>query len=411
MALPPFMHLRIFLPFALGYFLSYLYRTVNAVLSPDLVNDLRLDPARLGLLTAAYFLAFAAAQLPLGILLDRYGPRRVEATLLLGAAAGALLFARATAFPELLLGRALIGLGVAACLMAAFKAFTTWFPSEKLPFTNGIQMVSGGLGALAATTPVELALPLIGWRGLFMALAAITLATAAIIYVVVPEQAGDRSACESLPQQLAGVGTVFASRAFWQITPWAVAAQAAYLALIGLWAGPWLRDVAGFTRFAVANTLLGVSLAMILGYFLFGTLAAALGRRGVPPARVAAAGMSAFLGVQLLLALQPVGLAVPLWLLFGFCGTACILPYAVLSQQFPTRLAGRVNTGLNLLVFVAAFAAQWGVGAMVGLWPERAAGNYAASGYAWSFALLAGLQAAGALWFLVSPAQGRGTAA
>jgi predicted MFS family arabinose efflux permease len=402
MALPPLVHLRIFLPFAFGYFLSYLYRTVNAVLAPELVRDLGLDPARLGLLTAAYFLAFAVAQLPLGILLDRYGPRRVEATLLLVAAAGSLLFAQAATFAELLLGRALIGLGVAACLMAAFKAFTVWFPPDRLPFANGIQMVSGGLGALAATTPVELALPGMGWRGLFLVLAAVTLAAAVTIFTVVPVTADDRHGRETLRQQLAGVGTVFASRAFWRITPWAVTAQAAYLSLISLWAGPWLRDVAGFERFAVANTLLGISLAMIFGYFGFGTLAAVLGRRGVPTARVAAAGMSAFLGGQLLLILQPIGLAVPLWLLFGFCGTAGILPYAVLSQQFPPHLAGRVNTGLNLLVFLAAFAAQWGVGVIVWLWPEGATGGYAATGYAWGFGMLAGLQALAALWFGVS---------
>jgi MFS family permease len=399
MPLPSAVHLRIFLPFALGYFLSYLYRTVNAVLAPNLVRDLGLDPASLGLLTAVYFLAFAAAQLPLGLLLDHYGPRRVEAALLLFAAAGALLFAQAATLGELLLGRALIGLGVSACLMAAFKAFSQWFPAKQLPFTNGIQMVSGGLGALAATTPVELTLQLTDWRGVFLILAGVTLAAAAAIFAIVPEHAAAGHAGETLREQLAGVGTVFSSRAFWHITPWAVAAQSAYLSLIGLWAGPWLRDVANLERFAVANSLMGVSVAMIVGYFLFGTLAAALGRRGVPTVRVAAGGMMAFLGVQLLLALQPAGLGVPLWLLFGFCGTACILPYAVLSQQFPPRLAGRVNTGLNLLVFLAAFAAQWGVGAIIGQWPATAAGGYDPAGYCWGFALLAGLQILGAGWF------------
>jgi predicted MFS family arabinose efflux permease len=283
--------------------------------------------------------------------------------------------------------------------MAAFKAFSQWFPAKQLPFTNGIQMVSGGLGALAATTPVELTLQLTDWRGVFLILAGVTLAAAAAIFAIVPEHAAAGHAGETLREQLAGVGTVFSSRAFWHITPWAVAAQSAYLSLIGLWAGPWLRDVANLERFAVANSLMGVSVAMIVGYFLFGTLAAALGRRGVPTVRVAAGGMIAFLGVQLLLALQPAGLGVPLWLLFGFCGTACILPYAVLSQQFPPRLAGRVNTGLNLLVFLAAFAAQWGVGAIIGQWPATAAGGYDPTGYCWGFALLAGLQILGAGWF------------
>lgn len=399
MLLPPLLHLRIFLPFALGYFLSYLYRTVNAVLAPDLVRDLALEPGSLGLLTAAYFLAFAAAQLPLGMLLDRHGPRRVEAGLLLFAALGALLFARATTIGELMLGRALIGFGVSACLMAAFKAFTEWFPPEKLPFTNGIQMMSGGLGALAATTPVELTLQFTDWRGVFLVLAGATLLAAAAIFTVVPEPGSARRGGESLREQLAGVGAVFSSRDFWHITPWAVTSQAAYLALLGLWAGPWLRDVAGWERLAVANGLMGVALAMTVGYFVAGAATARLGHRGIPAAQVAAVGMTAFLGVQLLLVMQPAGLGMMLWLLFGFCGSTCILPYAVLTQQFPPRLAGRVNTGLNLLVFLAAFAAQWGVGAIVGQWPGTAAGGYDPTGYRWGFALLAALQIVGAGWY------------
>ncbi|HEY9163908.1 MAG TPA: MFS transporter, partial [Magnetovibrio sp.] len=147
--------LRIVLPFALGYFLSYLYRAVNAVLAPDLVAEIGLDASALGLLTAAYFLTFAAFQLPLGILLDRYGPRRVEAMLLIVAATGAALFAWAPNADVLIIARAMIGLGVSACLMAAFKAYVMWFPLERLALVNGIHLTAGGLGALMATAPVE----------------------------------------------------------------------------------------------------------------------------------------------------------------------------------------------------------------------------------------------------------------
>ena len=394
-----------FCPFALGYFLSYLYRTVNAVIAPNLTQDLGLDPGSLGLLTSTYFLTFALFQLPLGVLLDRFGPRRVEAALLLVAAAGALTFARAETLTGLLAGRALIGLGVSACLMAAFKAFVIWFPPERLPLANGVQMISGGIGALAATTPVEAALRVTDWRGVFLVVGVLTLLAAIILFLVVPEKQ-EPSSGETLGQQVSGVGQVLVSPFFWSIAPWAIMAQAAYLSLVGLWAGPWLRDMAGLTRKDVAGTLMWVAIAMTCGYLAFGLLAERLSRRGVPPMRVAACGMGLFLVMQVLLIMPWPGAAIPLWLLFGFCGTSCILPYAVLSQGFPRHLAGRVNTGLNVFVFVAAFAAQWAIGLIIGFWPEAAAGGYHPDGYRAGFGALVVLQVLAAGWYLYSGKQG-----
>ncbi|NBC31260.1 MAG: MFS transporter, partial [Alphaproteobacteria bacterium] len=169
---------RLVLPFALGYFLSYLYRSVNAVIADDLMTDIGLEPATLGLLTAAYFISFAAFQLPLGLLLDRYGPRRVEAALLLLAAAGALLFSFGEGPEALTAARALIGLGVSACLMAAFKNNVLWWPADRLPLMNGLILASGGLGALVATTPVAAMLTITDWRGVFRLLAGLTVFSA-----------------------------------------------------------------------------------------------------------------------------------------------------------------------------------------------------------------------------------------
>lgn len=391
--------LRVFLPFALGYFLSYLYRTVNAVIAPDLVRDLGLDPANLGLLTSAYFLSFAAFQLPLGILLDRFGPRRVEAGLLLFAALGAVLFGLAETLGGLLLGRALIGLGVSACLMAAFKAFVIWLPPERLPMANGVQMVSGGLGALMATVPVEAALKVTDWRMVFIGLGLLTLLAAAAVFFIVPEKEGSRSG-ESLGQQLRGIADVFSSRFFWRLAPWTILAQATYLSVLGLWSGPWLRDVAGYDRDGVANILFLIALAMIAGFFFFGALAEKLSRRGVRPLAVAAYGMFAFILVQGVLLSGWQTMTVPLWLLFSFFGTTGILPYAVLSQHFPAHLSGRGNTAMNLQVFVVAFAAQWGIGAIIGLWPETATGGYDPVGYRAAFGLMLILQVFAAGWFL-----------
>lgn len=396
-SLSPVLLLRLFLPFGLGYFVSYVFRTVNAVIAPDLVADLGLSPASLGLLTSAYFLTFAAFQLPLGILLDRYGSRRVEAVLLLFAAAGALLFSQADSLTGLLFGRALIGLGVSACLMAAFKSFSAWLPAEKLPFANGVQMVSGGLGALTATTPVQLALQLTDWRGVFLLLAGLGLLAAVAVFLLVPEPVAERQP-ETFAEQLNGVKTVLRSPAFWRIAPWAVTGQSAYLSIQGLWAGPWLRDVAQYGREQVAATLFTVALAMMAGYFVFGSLAGRLSKHGIAPATVAATGMSSFMLVQLALLLVP-QYPTLLWPCFGFFGTACILPYAVLAQSFPKHLTGRCNTGLNLLVFVAAFSAQWLIGAVIGLWPTNVDGGYQLAGYRTAFSLLIACQLIAAIWY------------
>src|SRR5262245_61726945 len=194
--------LRVFAPFACAYFLSYFYRVANAVLSPDLVRDLGLDAGALGLLTSAYFLAFALLQLPVGLLLDRFGPRRVNASLLCVAACGAALFAAGDGLPALLAGRALIGAGVSACLVSRIQAFTQWFPLARLATLNGWLMAAGGLGAMAASAPLEWALRFTDWRGAFTALAALTGLAALAVALIVPER-GEARARESF-RALAG---------------------------------------------------------------------------------------------------------------------------------------------------------------------------------------------------------------
>ena len=383
--LPPALVFRIFLPFAAGYFLSYVYRTINAVLSPHLAADLGLNASDLGLLTSVYFLTFAAFQLPLGLLLDRFGPRRVEATLLLFAAAGAGLFAASSNSTELIIGRGLIGLGVSACLMASFKAFVVWFPAARLPAVNGWVLAAGGLGALVATAPVEAALHVANWRGVFTGLAILTVAVAAALWLAVPEQQGGGTPVGGWREQGRGVAAIFRSPVFWRIAPSSVVSQASFLAIQGLWAGPWLRDVAGLDKTAAAGYLFWVAAAMVAGFLGMGQLAYRLSRRGIPPLAVAAGGMALFMLAQLalLLKLEPLW---PLWVLFGFFGTAGTLNYAILTQAFPPALAGRVNTALNLLVFVAAFAGQWGMGAIINQWPA-VGGGYAEPGYQWAFGL------------------------
>jgi len=394
---------RVFVPFALGYFLSYLYRVVNAVIAPDLISELGLEPSDLGLLTSAYFLTFAAFQLPLGMLLDRFGPRKTEAALLIFAALGAFVFATSTTTTGLIIGRSLIGFGVSACLMAAFKAYSIWVPKERLPLVNGFQMAAGGLGALCGTVPVEAALAFTDWRGVFQVLGLITLIAAAAIFFLVPKR--DQSDIDKKPEGfgdlMRGVIKVFTSPVFWWIAPLTVTSQAAFLSIQSLWTGPWLHDVAGLDRDQVATHLLLIAASMVAGFISMGIIADKLRRFDIKPTSVAITGMFVFITIQVLITYQLVDAILPLWMLFGFFATTGILPYAALSQKFPLNLAGRVNTGLNLLVFISAFAFQWGSGVIIGLWPKTAMGNYAPEGYQAAFGVILGLQVLGLLWLVI----------
>jgi predicted MFS family arabinose efflux permease len=392
---------RVFLPFAFGYFLSYLLRVVNAVIGPDLVDELHFDASELGLLTSAYFLAFALFQLPLGILLDRYGPRRTEASLLIVAACGAFVFALAESLSGLLVGRALIGLGVSACLMAALKSYGMWFEKDKIPMVNGLHMAAGGFGALMGTLPIEYALQITDWRGILIGIGFIALSASVAIFFVVPKGHGPETSTDSLCSQISALTQIYKSPAFWRVVPICVATQSAFLSIQTLWAGPWLSDVAGLNRDAVANHLFLIACAMVLGFIGLGSIASRLGKMGVSTMNFAITGMGLFVLMQVGLVLQWTDFTLPLWLIFGFLGTTGILPFAVLPRRFPPELAGRVITSVNLLIFLTAFVAQWGIGAIINMWPKTEAGDYAVEGYQVAFAVTFGMQLLGLIWYVV----------
>jgi len=393
--------LRVFAPFALGYFLSYLFRVVNAVIAPNLAADLNIDPAALGLLTSTYFIAFASAQLPLGIFLDRFGPKTVEAVLLIVAGLGALIFAKAQTLTGIIIGRAFIGFGVSACLMAAFKSYVIWFPEKLWPRINGFQMAAGGIGALSATLPVEFILTITDWRGLFLLLALLSFCISLGVFFIVPDKKSEKNQ-ESFSAQIQGIKHVFSSLEFWRIAPLTTSSQAGFLALQGLWAGPWLRDIAGLSRMQIASVLSMTAISMVTGFIVLGFVAEKLAQRGIAVSFTAVAGMCAFIAVQFCITFQvPVNVSF-LWILFGFFGTSGILSYSALSSSFPKILSGRVTTSINLLVFIAAFILQWSVGGIISLWETGNSGGYHPSGYQAGFALVFSLQAAALLWYLFS---------
>ena len=262
---PANLMLVVFAPFAAGYFLSYFFRNVNAVISKDLAAEFSLAPSDLGLLTSMYLLAFAAFQLPLGVLLDRYGPRRVVAALLCVAAAGALTFALARDFATLSIGRALIGLGVSAGFMAALKAFALWFPLSRLATLNGLYLAVGGLGGLSATAPTEALLGPFGWRALSSCSARSRSWRRCWFFSSCRVEGAARGRARRCASRWRVSAASSPRRPLGRIALPLVVCQAGYLALQGLWLGPWLYDVAGETRQGAANYLFAMALAYMAG--------------------------------------------------------------------------------------------------------------------------------------------------
>ena len=386
------------LPFGLGYFLSYLYRATNAVVASDLVRDVGLTAGELGILTAAYLFAFAAFQLPLGILLDRYGPRRVQAALVAVGGAGAVLFGLGQSATTLLIARAIIGLGLCGGLMSAFKAVVIWVPEARRPLANSLVMSIGALGLITATAPLEFAVQAAGWRQVFFGMALFTFAVAGLILFVVPERPAPARPPVVLMEELRAIGTIARGRVFLALAPLLAIVTGVHVAIQTLWAGPWLRDVSGLDRAAVAHRLFLMAVAFLAGTLLSGTVADQLTRRGVSLLHIMLAFLSIFFAAQLGLMLEIKGLDIWLWTAFSMTGQVSVLAFPWLGSYYGANVSARVNSAINLPMFGAAFLFQYAIGAVIDLYPATAAG-YAPEAYRVAFASLLVAEGLAFTWY------------
>ncbi len=387
-----------YLCFGWAYLLGYLLRSVNAVIAPDLVTDLGLSQSELGLLTAAYLASFGLMQLPVGLLLDRYGVRRVLSVLLLFAAAGALVFALAHSFVMLWFGRALIGVGTAGTLMASYKVFAERYPKERMPQLSAWVLLAGSIGALLSTVPTGMVLPLIGWRGVFVVVGLLIFLTVFVVLRLVPPALP--VIAQPLVVQLASFKGIFCSAHFWQLAPVTLAFSGGFMALQGLWAGPWLADIGGLSGTAVAGALLVFNFALMCGHFVFGNVIVKLEKRGVALGTVLTAGLLLALGALGWIVLGGLPAWPPLpWVLLALSACTVNLTYAILARHFPLHLTGRLNTSINLLAFVGAFVFQAGIGKLLDLVTH--AGLSKETAYSLAFGVVWLVELATFVWFLM----------
>ncbi|KAB8064545.1 MFS transporter [Janthinobacterium violaceinigrum] len=386
----------VFLPFALGHYLSCLLRGVNAVLTAELLGAIALTPAQLGLLTSAFFLAFALVQLPVGMALDRYGPRTVQLWLLALAALGVWLFSRGHSFAGLMWARALMGAGLGGCFMAAVKAISCAIAPSRLPSVHGYLIAVGGLGAATATMPVKLALHYTDWRGVFLGLALAALAIGLLIRLLSPAMPAPAAAGNKV-----SVWSVYRDPGFRRTIALILLPHTVFFGVQGLWVGRWLADVGGLSDDSVAYLLYLGMAAVIFGAIGMGMLTEWAARRSIAPMQVAGAGIALFVAVQVAMACNVLPSLPLLSVLFTLLGTVTGLEYAIVAQSMPASLTGRAATCLNLLIFTGAFLVQAGFGLILGCWPLNSLQQYPPQAYQVAFGVLAALQLPGLAMFFI----------
>jgi len=386
-----------FAAFAFSYFLSALLRAVTATLAPVFAQELHLGAGGLGLLAGAYFLGFALMQLPLGKALDRFGPRRVLLAFLSMAVIGCMAFAVARGFTQLIVARFLIGVGVAACLMAPLTAFVQLLSPAVQLRLNSWMLMSGSLGMLASTLPVQQLLPLIGWRGLFWWLAGLIVLSMLAIACAAPRDPVARRG----EQWFGSYRDIVVHPSFIRIIPMGFITYGGMIAMQALWAGPWLTEVVGQAPERAAHGLFFINLSMLVAFLFWGSVMPMLVRRGLDPDRLIARGWP--VGVVVLAATIARG---PLagagwWALWCMTTSVVTLSQPAVAQAFPKEQAGRALSAFNLVVFLGVFANQWGVGLVIDA--LSAAGLDRVECYQAAFGLLLFGSLASGAWYWWAP--------
>lgn len=358
----------VFLAFAFAYFFSTLIRAITATLSPTLTQEFALNASDLGLLAGGYFLGFAATQLPLGTWLDRHGPKKVILSFLTVAVLGCVAFSFATSFSGLLVARILCGVGVSACLMAPLTGYRRWFPATTQMRANSWMLMTGSLGMVASTLPVQWLMPIVGWRMLFWGLAALVLVAMALIAWQVPQWNAAVPPGSDAGQAKASYAEVWRHPYFRKMVPIGFFCYGGLVAMQTLWAAPWMIKVAGYSPLQAAKGLFWINVAMLGTFWAWGLVNPWLARRGFHADRLIARGLPAsFLFIAIIIIAAPAlstG-AGAWWALYCMSSTFVALAQPAVGMAFAPALAARALSAYNLVIFAGVFAVQWGVGLAV----------------------------------------------
>jgi len=397
--LPKRQAITVFFVFAFGYFISCLLRAITATLSPVLTLEFELMAADLGLLAGGYFLGFASMQIPLGYLLDKFGPKKIVSSFLLIAFIGTISFALAQSFSGLLVSRILIGVGVSACLMAPLTGYRIWFAENQQQRANSWMLMIASLGFLSSTLPVQLLLPTFGWRGLFVGIAILILISIVLMLAFIPKWDHQKKESLESPIQTGSLADVWKNKFFISVIPMGLFNYGGLMAIQTLWAGPWMIRVAGYTPLESATGLFWINITMLVSFFLWGYFLPRITNLGFSALKILKFGLPVSFLVMLTIIILGSKAGAFYITLFILSSIFLSVTQPAVGLSFQSHLAGKALTSFNLLIFLGTFIMQWIMGLVIDL--VRGFGYTEIIGFKTAFSFFLFLSLTSYLFFLI----------
>ena len=355
----------IFFVFACGYFISALLRAITATLSPLLTSEFNLTAGDLGLLAGGYFLGFASMQIPLGYLLDKHGPKKIVSSFLLIAIIGTTAFSLAESFAGLLISRILIGVGVSACLMGPLTGYRIWFADEYQQRANAWMLMILSMGFVFSTLPVQILLPIIGWRWIFSGIAILILIIILLTLLFIPPWKNKIN--NDQKKNNGSLSDVWKNKFFISTIPLGLFNYGGMIAIQTLWAGPWMVRISGYTPLESATGLFWINGTMLVSFFIFGYILPKITKLGFKTMKLMKIGLPISYLSLLVIIIAGENAGTIHFTIYILTSIVLTLTQPAVALSFPTNLAGKSLTSFNLLIFVGTFIMQWGIGLVIDL--------------------------------------------
>ena len=355
----------IFFVFACGYFISALLRAITATLSPLLTSEFNLTAGELGLLAGGYFLGFASMQIPLGYLLDKHGPKKIVSSFLLIAIIGTTAFSLAESFAGLLISRILIGVGVSACLMGPLTGYRIWFADEYQQRANAWMLMILSMGFVFSTLPVQILLPIIGWRWIFSGIAILILIIILLTLLFIPPWKNKIN--NDQKKNNGSLSDVWKNKFFISTIPLGLFNYGGMIAIQTLWAGPWMVRISGYTPLESATGLFWINGTMLVSFFIFGYILPKITKLGFKTMKLMKIGLPISYLSLLVIIISGENAGTIHFTIYILTSIVLTLTQPAVALSFPTNLAGKSLTSFNLLIFVGTFIMQWGIGLVIDL--------------------------------------------